>query len=484
MAAFVGYFNRGPLNTPIQIFNVGGLEGEFGGATSGTNRLPYAEFFINGGSVAWVIRVTSGAPAAAAATLRAGDNADSEAATEVIRVFAGRQVRGRSVEDPGLWGNSIRIAVDYSTRAPDDVKLFNVSVSEVASQDGRRVVLRSESFPNCSIDPASSDYVIEKVNAGSQVVQLALADPDETLQRPAQTGTTGGAVDKTVTFTNESTLRVSAGRVDAAITLFDLTSDTSFDSGSALLRRALEKAIRKAGVDAVPADPHLSGAVVTVQNDAFRIVTGGSDRAEFDATLMVTFAEEDGNVARDLGLLGGQIADVQQYQLGLTTDGGYQTGGVAGDNGELPDDAALVGSFDAKTGMYALRDVDLFNILVLPSAVAPHRSSKQRPSMPKRWRFARRSGRSSSSIRRPGSTRPRRSSTGSRTPAFDTATPRCTSRGAGPRPAQRQPAAQRRAPAARSPASTPAPTPSAASGRRRPGTEATLRGVRGPRRRR
>jgi len=62
--------------------------------------------------------------------------------------------------------------------------------------------------------------------------------------------------------------------------------------------------------------------------------------------------------------------NVQQYQLGFTTDAGFQTAGISGANGGLPDSVALIGNFDDKTGMYALRDVD-FNLLVLPSAVAP-----------------------------------------------------------------------------------------------------------------
>lgn len=63
VAAFVGYFNRGPLNTPVQIFNVSGLVLEFGGLTA-DDEAGYAirQFFINGGSLAWVIRVASDIP--------------------------------------------------------------------------------------------------------------------------------------------------------------------------------------------------------------------------------------------------------------------------------------------------------------------------------------------------------------------------------------------------------------------------------------
>lgn len=379
VAAFVGYFNRGPLNTPVQIFNVGDFDREFGGLTV-EDEAGYAiqQFFLNGGAVAWVIRVASGVPTSAAATLRAADPADPAdptTATPVLFAFAGRQVRGRSVDDPGKWGNAIRITVDYDTRAPGDDTLFNMSVSEVASQDGRRAALRTESFANCNLDPASSDYVIAKVNDGSKIVQLRFPDPthppDRSL-RPAQTGTTGKPVNLSAPFNNASTLCVDSGNGPKRFTLSELADEPTSPANLSLIRRALERGIRAAGAatDGGVSDPYLLGATVTIQNGALRIVAGGSDQATFEAQTVLIFTEDTGTVANDLGLLEPVSVNVQQYQLGFTTDAGFQTDGREGAPGGLPDSAALIGNFDDKTGMYALRDVDLFNILVLPSAVA------------------------------------------------------------------------------------------------------------------
>jgi len=96
VAAFIGYFNRGPLDTPVQLFSIGDFEREFGGLTF-EDQTGYAicQFYINGGSVAYVVRVASPSPevpevpegsevpgpvlvppAAAEATLRAGGNAN------------------------------------------------------------------------------------------------------------------------------------------------------------------------------------------------------------------------------------------------------------------------------------------------------------------------------------------------------------------------------------------------------------------------
>lgn len=265
--------------------------------------------------------------------------------------------------------------MDYDTRAPDDDTLFNLNVSEVVSQDGRRVTLRTESFANCSLDPASSDYVIDKVNDGSKIVQLVDLTPPDDLPdpplRPAQTGTTGTKIDvANVTFNNASSLSVDSGDNVRVVKLSDLTAEPTADLS--LIRRALERGIRAAGAatDVVPSDPYLLGATVNIQNGALRIVAGGSDQATFKAQTVLIFTEDTAGVAGDLGLLNPVSANVQQYQLGFTTDAGFQTAGRAGVPGGLPDAAAMIGNFGDKTGMYALRDVDLFNLLVLPSAVA------------------------------------------------------------------------------------------------------------------
>ena len=360
VTAFVGYFHRGPLDTAVRIFNIGDFEREFGGLHP-DDETGYAiqQFFLNGGATAWVVRVASAAaPAAAAAELTLRDAA--AAPGPALRVFAGRQLRGVSVPDPGTWGDNLRLQVDYATRDPSLGSLFNLTVSEVASVDGRQVVLRSEVFANCSTNPASSDYVLSMVNDGSKLVQLA-PPGSAAVGRPAQTGTTGALIVSEVEFDEDSAVDVTSVTGTHTVTLTGLAEATTFATGASKIRAALEQGLRQAGRDA--GDPYLSGARVTVQNGALHVAAGGETRADFDPDTILTFSDTD------LRLVDG-TANVQQYRLGSTaTTLPYQEGGVAGANGSLPDEAALTGSFDAKTGMYALRDVDLFNLLVLPGAV-------------------------------------------------------------------------------------------------------------------
>ena len=376
--AFLGYFRRGPLNTPLRCFSLGDFDRELGGLLA-VDEAGYAiqQFFLNGGSEAWVVRVAgsdnTSSPAPAEVTIQ---DADGDA---VLRVFAGRRFQGRSVPDPGIWGDSIRIDVDYDTADPTDSDLFNLTVSEVASRDGRRVVLRFEVYINVSTDPSSPSYVVEKVNEDSKLIQVEHVDP--AAGRPAQTGTTGEVVGSNPTLDSTSSLQVDSGTGPVPVVLTDLPSTgVAFDDDPASIRKALERAIRVAGNASVPPDPLLAGASVTLQGALggdrwLRVVAGGEASATFDSETVLAFAEEGGGTtAADLGLAtGNQTENVQQYSLGNGA-AGNQEGAAPGDDGLVPDADALIGTFDDKTGIYALRDVDLFNIVCIPGAVAPHMS--------------------------------------------------------------------------------------------------------------
>src|SRR5919106_1742265 len=58
VGAFIDYFARGPMDRAIQIFSFADFEREFGGLDA-LSEASYAiqQFFLNGGSESWVIRV-------------------------------------------------------------------------------------------------------------------------------------------------------------------------------------------------------------------------------------------------------------------------------------------------------------------------------------------------------------------------------------------------------------------------------------------
>src|SRR5919198_916753 len=67
IAAFVDVFKRGPLNSAVEIFSFADFEREFGGLDA-SSEASYAiqQFFLNGGTDAWVVRTGDPATAAAA----------------------------------------------------------------------------------------------------------------------------------------------------------------------------------------------------------------------------------------------------------------------------------------------------------------------------------------------------------------------------------------------------------------------------------
>ena len=64
ITAFVGYLTRGPMNTPVQCLNFGDFQRVFGGLDpNSVTSFQVSQFFLNGGTEAWVSRVcASSAP--------------------------------------------------------------------------------------------------------------------------------------------------------------------------------------------------------------------------------------------------------------------------------------------------------------------------------------------------------------------------------------------------------------------------------------
>src|SRR5277367_1948366 len=72
IGAFVDAFPSGPLNEPVQIFSFADFEAQFGGLSPGSEA-SYAiqQFFLNGGSEAYVVRVSASGAGATSATAAA-----------------------------------------------------------------------------------------------------------------------------------------------------------------------------------------------------------------------------------------------------------------------------------------------------------------------------------------------------------------------------------------------------------------------------
>ncbi len=380
VAAFIGYFPRGPMDQAVQIFNMGDFQREFGGLhTESEASYAIQQFFLNGGTEAWVIRTAEATDLDTADVVLQGLDATSTL-TNALRVMAGRQLKGTSVKDPGDWGNNLRIDVDYNTSGTSTLPSFNLSVSEIMSQDGRQVIVQAETYRNLNMDPNDTNYALEIVNDGSKLIQLERRTPLtptlDTTTIPAQTGTTGTNASPTG---SDAVNNLTSGQsVDISFlssidnTPTSVTQEVQFTGTLSTLqdvRRILQATIRAAGTSLSPAEPLLAGATVQLINDQFRVLAGRTGN-NFNALKTLTFSDSSGSPATDMGLTGA-FNNVQQYSVGSITSpaGTAQVGGTAGDNGDPPTATELRGIRDPnKSGMYALEDVDLFNILCIPRA--------------------------------------------------------------------------------------------------------------------
>lgn len=191
IAAVIGTFEHGLLNEAVQILSMSDFEREYGGLDR-NSEASYAiqQFFVNGGSEAWVVRVgddgLDGAPHIAIAT---ASGTLQQAGADIVDARAGRRIRGQSAENPGAWGNNIRLEVELNGTAANST--FNLVVSEVDPADQRRV-LQSERFINLTLETNTQNNALEVVNQGSRIIQLSNGPTAAPWPIPTPNGTVSG----------------------------------------------------------------------------------------------------------------------------------------------------------------------------------------------------------------------------------------------------------------------------------------------------
>jgi phage tail sheath protein FI len=350
ITAFVGYFSRGPMDEAVEIFSWGDFERVFGGLRV-DSEASYAiqQFFLNGGTHAVVVRTANSdsivgkVPQAAAIELQDS----SSGGTSVLQL---------SAANPGEWGNNLRVEVNYGTADPDNT--FNLLVTELATVGGQLRPVRTETFRNLSMLPADPSFVVDTVNDGSKLIWVELIGTD----RPGQSGTLSdgfpGADISAVTLTSGDVVQV---------TLNGPTVDTA--ALGSPVPTTLTKLAARLQVLLRGADPEFADVTVEIvsgHTKSFLQVKAGTD----EASDVVTLADFAGSLAANLGLLvTSNRTNVQQYALGGASKAAQaEPGGnpQPGIDGAQPGATELIGSENDKTGLHALEDVDLFNILCIP----------------------------------------------------------------------------------------------------------------------
>src|SRR3954463_8678696 len=116
IGAFFGRTQNGQINKAIRCLSYSDFLRNFGGAHPSSDLgASVQQFFTNGGTDCYVVRLAKGA-GAAAVTLR--------------NVAQTKNVLTATAKAPGTWGQGIKLAVDYNTSNPEDT--FNLTVSNEA----------------------------------------------------------------------------------------------------------------------------------------------------------------------------------------------------------------------------------------------------------------------------------------------------------------------------------------------------------------
>ena len=176
--AFIDFFARGPIGPQVagqwqpratRVTSFLDFERRFGGLdVNSPASYGLMQYFLNGGQIAWVVRVASQNALAASRGLTGGSPPQQ---TLIVRAAS-----------PGEWGDQLEVGVDWDTA---DATRFNFVVREVIERQGRRQVVASEVLRNVSTDTTSADYVVTAVANRSALIEVqdvGLGD------RPTKTG--------------------------------------------------------------------------------------------------------------------------------------------------------------------------------------------------------------------------------------------------------------------------------------------------------
>lgn len=358
ITAFVGYTPRGELNKAVRIFNFGDFERAFGGLHP-DSEISYSvqQFFLNGGNDACIVRVAAGA-SEASKILKYG-NGDNEIALTV------------KAANGGKWGEDIFVMVDYGSSPLTLTSTFNLTVTRQVQQGNSPVpvTVETERFLNLSMNSKSAKYAPDVVNSRSKLIRLEV--PAGLFNDHNESGfSLSGDLSNLPTLT-EKQIKIS-GEIDGEenFTLIlnsQSTEDLPFPPTNInQLVTAINNAISAANLTSrLQVFPANAQGEEDSNNGNFIKLVSTSTNAETSSVRVTLAPDNDASRSLKLGVNnGGTEFQGARTRRPLAIANTRLTGGTDGSPPQSAND--IIGSFDAKTGMYALRDVDLFNLLVIP----------------------------------------------------------------------------------------------------------------------
>ncbi|MEM7155270.1 MAG: phage tail sheath subtilisin-like domain-containing protein [Myxococcota bacterium] len=184
-AAFIDWFPQGPTDEAVQITSLQEFNSTFGGL-NWNSPASYAiqQFFLNGGSVAWVVRIVPSStttPAAGRAAVAASLSFDfSQTSPPVVTSSppGAPSVITFSANSEGTWGNSygVQFTPTPASMAPAGVQdPFNLTIQQNVGTTAKPIWAVVESYYNVTLDPTSPNYIVNVVTQGSNFVVATAA---------------------------------------------------------------------------------------------------------------------------------------------------------------------------------------------------------------------------------------------------------------------------------------------------------------------
>jgi phage tail sheath protein FI len=336
-AAFLGKAATGPLDHAQLVTSFIEFQSDFGGfLNDGFLAHSALQFFANGGTRLYVVRVAANA---ATANVEIGDRKTAPARTLVV-----------SAANPGAWGNTLDVVIAAGTQNPANE--FSLAV--------RRAGVVTETYDGLSVNPDVPNFVENVVNARSQLVKVSVDQTDDSTDAGSSAAATGAVT------TLPASLRQLQIDIDGdgfqTITLAD-PADTG-----AHIAASIQTAVR-ALTPLRASTPAASYAqfTATFQNNTYTLTSGSAGKR---SSVQVTNAAA-GNAATllRLGVINGGTETTGAaslrpangtFLLGDGTVGGATLKVTLGSDGTTPQDADFL---QALTLLDPVRDV---NIVAVP----------------------------------------------------------------------------------------------------------------------
>ncbi len=312
VTAFVGAARRGPINVAVRVLSFSDFERRFGGL-SADSELSYAvrQFFTNGGSEAWVVRLAK----------------DAGPATRILQNGKPANVIELTAQDEGFSGNGIEVRIDTKTANPASTFNLTLNYTSQAAPDENR----SEVFQNLSMNSRDARYVLDIMRSSQLVTAKRLVTQPVLDALGAGTSLSGdltssGALVDVATLkdANHDQFQISVnGSTPVSIQI----TDADLGAGTPAVRlAALCAAITAKITAAAGSNPLVAGFTCVPDSNRIRMTSGITGEASSVRVLP--------GIRNDLSA---------RLKLGTANDGTETDAAAALRPVEIPDHGALTG---------------------------------------------------------------------------------------------------------------------------------------------